>query len=125
MLAVKIVYIVCLYLFLVYINYNWKHEGLTLVKVKPKVFTPICFFCFAQDNKYKKNKYAKVELGVIIIEVFCHVLSLIAIIDSIAFENRYFAMKNIAIDAFWLSFLIFASVYVVVYEIKKKVKGNK
>ncbi|MCM1365312.1 MAG: hypothetical protein NC122_00185 [Faecalibacterium sp.] len=125
MLFAKIFYIVCLYGFLFYINYHWKDDGITLIKVSPKVFTPICFFCFKQDNKYRKTKYAKVELGVVIVEVFCYVLSLAAIIDSIAFENRYFAMKNIAIDAFWLSTVIFAFVYDVICEIKKKVNRNK
>ena len=100
----KMLCIISNYIILIWLNYKWKVDGLSLKKIKAdRIFSPVLYYALSPYNGKKegKRKHKEYELGLILVEIVCNLFTVATIIDTLFLKNLLWGYER---SLSWLHF---------------------
>ncbi len=119
-----LIFIISYYGILLWIRHRWKIENIELKKIKPiKIITPILYF----SQKRKGKRYDEpVEIGLIIFEIWCHIMTVVLIINmvmkNLIMERILESLNSVQLVLLLASGVIITIIYELIAWIYKKIK---
>ncbi len=121
----KLICIIANYIILIWLNYKWGVDGLSLRKIKAnRIFNPILYYVLSPYSAKKKGKrkHKVYEIGLIIVEIVCNLFSVIMIIDTLFMKELLWNMQGWSAFIYVMIVPIVSVTYMIIAEIFKRVK---
>lgn len=115
-----LIFIISYYGILLWIRHRWKIENVELKKINPiKFITPILYF----SQKRRGKRYNEpTEIGLILFEVWCHIMTVVLIINMVMQNLILESLNSIQRVLFLTSGVIITIIYELLAWIYKKIK---
>ena len=123
----KMLCIISNYIILIWLNYKWEVDGLSLKKIKAnRIFNPVLYYILSPYNGKKKGKrkHKEYELGLIIFEIACNLFALSMIIDTLFLKDFMWNLKGWSDYIYFMIVPIVGVAYMIIAEIVKKAKNK-
>ncbi len=113
----KLTCIIANYIILIWLNYKWEVDGLSLRKIKSnRIFNPVLYYILSPYNGKKKGKrkHKEYEIGLIIVEIVCNLFSVIMIIDTFFMKELIWNMQEWSIYIYIMIVPITGVIYMII-----------